>query len=146
MRKGLLNREKDDEVLELSFIPLIDFFTVLIAFLLASASYFAFDVVEASVAREATIETGVPVSPSAPTVNATVLSDGRVLFEVNAKGKVAHLEALSNAIQLRGEEIRKRWPASAEVNVRAQPNTSFVVIARAVDDLKKQFTKVFLGE
>jgi len=75
-----------------------------------------------------------------------LMADGRVLFEIIGKGQPIHLEALPGSTIVRGEEIRKRWPSVKEINVKAEPGVQYKSIIKAVEELKKPFAKVFLGE
>lgn len=142
------NDSGEGQDFELNLAPIIDCFTVLITYMLVSASFISIDMLEVSVAASTPPSETTPPPPTDPTtsVSAMLMGDGRVLFEITGKDQPTHLEALSGDIIMRGEEIRKRWPTVKEINVKAEPGVQYKQIIKTVEDLKKPFVKVFLGE
>src|SRR5690606_3590381 len=130
--------------------PIIDCFTVLITYMLVSASFITLDTLDVQVAASAPPAPPSEVAPPPPTeiptsISARIDDIGVVTFKVSGAEEATYdtpLESMDSSIA----EIRGRWPAVAEINVKAEPGVQYKQIVRAVELLKKSFTKVYLGE
>lgn len=140
------------EDFELNIAPIIDCFTVLIAYLLLSASFISIGIfdVGVSVPSDASLSTNedtqasltVELSKNKETlirltgagldevVKIPVAIDGERDFEKMAKGV---------------SEIRRRLASLKDVTVTADNPVQYREVVKAVESLKKSVPKVFLG-
>lgn len=146
--------EGSDQDFDLNIAPIIDCFTVLIAYLLISASFVSvgfFDV-GVSTVSQASAQESPPSSPQE--LMAVGLGTGRTL-EIKLSGPESATVAIPpraggerDYIRLLSEvhSIRSRWPALEEVSVNADSQVEYREVIQAIDSLKKEMPKVFVGD
>jgi biopolymer transport protein ExbD len=140
---------------DLNLAPIIDCFTVLITYMLVSAAFISFQMVE--VTAVATSDTPPPDTPP-PTeipMSLTVeLKPGQVI-DLHVAGKETAeytIKALGDLdwdfpkLTSQLEQIKAKWPTIKEVSVKADNGTRYKQIVRVVEKLKKSISKVMVGE
>lgn len=137
---------------DLNIAPIIDCFTVLIAYLLISASFVSIGVFDVGVSTVS--EVASPSAPSDPKPSMSVEIGGGHSLEIRLSGA----ESASIRVEPRGgkrnfeglmeriRQLRERWPSLDETSVTADPGVEYVEIIRTVEALKKEIPKVFVGE
>lgn len=135
---------------DLNLAPIIDCFTVLIAFMLISSSFLAIGVIDSATAVQSS--TSDP-NAKVPPVNLEIhLSTARELrFKVTGKEKVdrpiAAVKGDWNLTELTTEveALKKRWP-DTKVAVLVPDNTvGYLQLVRVMESLKAHMPGVLLG-
>jgi biopolymer transport protein ExbD len=135
---------------ELNLASIIDCFTVLIAFMLATASFLSIGVLDAGVAA-AGAESKNGGEPPPVQVSLTLQQDHRIRIEVS--GKESRKEALDPAkegydlpsLQIRLQAIKGRWPKLEAATLQADPNVEYQEVVRAMEATRRTLPAVLLG-
>lgn len=134
--------EHRPEGFELNLAPIIDCFTVLIAYLLVSASFLS--LVALDVGAAAPTAPALAAMENKPTLEVHVLSAANHRLTLrgqsttplgDSNGKLA--EAVEQAIQ--------SHPEIREVTVRAEPGIPYGTLVRAIEEIKTRVPAVFLA-
>ena len=141
------NRGRGQDV-DLNLAPIIDCFTVLIAFMLVSASFLAIGIIDAGVAAGGTeAKAGTP-----PPVNVTVRieSDGSMELTLSgaesSKHKIAPLEKQGfDDLEKRLQGYHKKWPALAAVTLEAADGVEYGTVVRTMERIRRTIPVVMLG-
>ena len=153
MSAGVGGDSKQD--VELNLAPIIDCFTVLITYLLVSASFISFTVLDVGIAA---IGQGVPpvTDKSTPPSLSLVLAATNSL-EIKLSGGSKNL-ALSYPINAQNGqfdvpsmtakfyEILKEFSDVADISVSAEPTVPYKDVVRLVESVRKTIPKVYLSE
>ena len=148
MSAGSSNESGEGQDFELNLAPIIDCFTVLITYMLVSASFISLDMLEVQIAASGPPPAEAPVDPNPeiPTsISAQVLQNGGVLFHITGKNDET-IDSKFEAITENLFAIRKRWPSVEEINVKAESGVEYRNIIKTIESLKSVFKKVYLGE
>ncbi len=141
---------------ELNLAPIIDCFTVLITYLLVTASFLTLSAVDVGVSATGA---GAPAEPNAgppPMVMTLEIKSAGIItiqirggleakqidFELPAKSSGAWDPAQLDA---KLEEIQKRWPALTEVSVSAEPTVIYKNIVKVIHEIQNVMPKVFIS-
>jgi len=132
---------------ELNLAPIIDCFTVLITFMLASASFLAIGVFDSSVAAE-----GPPTNekPPAITVDAELAPKKVIVLKVVGKAKITKNLAAKdgdwdfNALIAEVSELRKSWPDTKGMILNADNEVPYGDVVRAMEALNTHIPAVLL--
>jgi biopolymer transport protein ExbD len=159
MSAGPTGEGGEGQDFELNLAPIIDCFTVLITYLLVSASFISLDMLEVSVAT--TSESPAPADEPAPkdpptTMSVALTPGGDVELEITgkepAKFTVPAVDAkidvpgLNRRIASIHDHYKESGAAVTEASVKAAPAVPYKQIVMVVDGVKKGVPKVFLGE
>ena len=136
---------------ELNLASIIDCFTVLITFLLASASFLSIGILDAGVAAAgATSKTD-----NAPTVHLSVdiQRDLSLVIETEKAGKVLSKESVKplegapdfGALQERLGAIKAKHPDVAGLTLSAQAEVQYEQVVRTMDKARRVVPAVMLG-
>jgi len=144
---------------ELNLAPIVDCFTVLIAYLLVSMSFISLGIFDAEVAATgpapASDAVPAPTPTEIPLVFSVALNDANRIemklsggkenvnqtIAVEAKDNHADLEAMKVKI----EEWKVTYPALKEANISADPTIRYKAIVKVIEAVKKTLPKVFLA-
>jgi len=138
---------------ELNLAPIIDCFTVLITYMLVSASFISLDILEVSV-NAANPQTEQQQTPPEMQVSLGLVIKAAHELDLVVTGKgTEHIAVASAAnavdlVRLRDQvkELQGRYPALQEISVRAEPGVQYREIVNVVEGLKKSMPKVYLGD
>ncbi|MGE0616228.1 MAG: ExbD/TolR family protein [Bacteriovoracia bacterium] len=134
---------------EVNITPIIDFFTVLIAFLLLSASYIAIGVFDAGIAAGGQSKTaGDP-----PPVNISVALEPNQVIEVKVTGKATQNFTLKpvngawNYAELTGQlqALKTKWPTVTGMTLVADNGIEYKTVIEALGTARKTIPNVLLG-
>ncbi len=137
---------------ELNLAPIIDCFTVIITYLLVSASFVSLAVLDAGIAAISPTTAAQGIVPLALEVELT--KSGAVAFKLTGlpAGKEMPLAVAPlggefdfPGVRYRMEMIARDFPALKELTVSADPAVSYKSVVRAIEALKKIVPKVFLA-
>lgn len=147
------NAQAGSQEVELNITSIVDCFTVLITFMLASASFLSIGFFEAVTtgpekeSREPSKETPPPVE-----ITVTLRKDFTYLIKVTGKAsRERRLEAASGAWNhgALAEELAslgKTWPTVTSVALLAENGVTYKSIIETMDRIHKQLPHVLLGE
>jgi len=140
---------------DLNLAPIIDCFTVLITYMLVSASFLSLGVLEVGVAASGNGDAAALVATEALPTLMIEIKKGNVLglkLVGGAKGlnesKIAvplgndfDMKAISSWVG----QAKKDFPALTEAVVQVEPGVEYQHLIKVIAVLKKDVTKVFLG-
>lgn len=153
MSANLGNTQTGSQEVELNITSIVDCFTVLITFMLASASFLSIGFFEAATAgpekenREEGKETPPPVE-----ITVTLRKDFAYLVKVTGKAsRERRLEAASgawnhDALAAELASLKKTWPTVTSVALLAENGVTYKSVIEAMDRIRKQLPHVLLGE
>ncbi len=128
---------------DLNLAPIIDCFTVLIAYLLVSASFVSIGFFEVGVAQSGEAAAAVAVPESL----AVVLHDGERL-ELKLSGPETAVVPVGGLVELADgvRKIRSRWPALTEASVSGDAGVEYKELIRVIETLKRELPDVYVGD
>ena len=144
-----MNRERVSQDFELNIASIIDCFTVLIAFMLASTSFLAIGILDAGVAAAGNTAT----DSTPPPVNVTLQLTGSRDLEVKWSGKEtnsvripaksgkADYDAMTSALA----SVKSRWNGVNAVTLSADNTVEYRDVVQAMDVARKTLPVVLLG-
>lgn len=143
------NTQACSQEVELNITSIVDCFTVLITFMLASASFLSIGFFEA-----ATIGPGEPGKETPPPIEITVTLRKDFTYLIKVTGKASRerrLEAASGAWNhdaLAGElaSLKNTWPTVTSVALMAENGVTYKSLIESMDRIRKQLPLVLLGE
>jgi biopolymer transport protein ExbD len=136
---------------ELNLASIIDCFTVLITFMLASASFLSLGILDAGVAAAGASQAAT--TEKAPAVNVTV--ELRKGFEIGLKvsgreTSTTELAPVSGAfnfdsLEAKLRSVRERWPDTQAVTLSAADDVPYAQVVSVMDRVRKTIPAVLLG-
>ncbi len=137
---------------DLNIAPIIDCFTVLITYLLVSASFLSLSVLEAGVAASGEMAPPVaePAKPPEPPLTLEIFMKQSGEYNIKVTGGRQNLNwsiPIKNRValsaQIRG--IVRRLPKLKEANLSAEPTLHYNEMIKIIEDLKPIIPKVFIA-
>lgn len=147
--------ESGGQEVDLNLAPIIDCFTVLITFLLVSASFLTLNAIDVGIAANG--EAPPELASSEPPVSMEVRVGPARSIEVRISGGPQGLDlALPVAAQADGqfdlvglartlEESKEKWPSVQDASVSADPGVRYKDLIRVIEGVKKLLPKVFIS-
>lgn len=151
MAGGASGDDGEDGDFELNLAPIIDCFTVLITYMLVSASFITINAMEVNVAatttapqpQEQTFQASVAIELSATHEISFKVNDRKpASFTVPARDGSWDLAGMESTTQ----KLLEKWPTLKEINVKANDELEYREIVKVVENLKGHFAAVYLGE
>ncbi len=143
---------------ELNLAPIIDCFTVLITYLLVTASFITLTAVDVGVnAVNNSSETPPPVTTPEKTpmsMTMDLMATGEILLKVSGgelkqevEVKVPGVSGQFDADGLTASltKIHEQWADVKEVSVNAAPTTKYKEVVTMINEAQKTITKVYLA-
>jgi biopolymer transport protein ExbD len=133
---------------DLNLAPIIDCFTVLITFLLISASALSLQVIEASVAS---VEVSTEPAAPAPGISVTVMTKIDGSYEVIVSGdenRSVPIPAASDALSRLEQslvELQTKWKETKTITVSGEENVEYKDIVRVMEMGRKHFSTILMG-
>jgi biopolymer transport protein ExbD len=134
---------------DLNLAPIIDCFTVLITFMLVSASFLATGIFDA--AAEAPGQATSDVKPPAVHLEVTLMDQSNIEVKLSGKEKFSHklpskdqdwnLTALQNELQ----QVQKKWPEVQSMTLTASNEIQYLHLIRVMEATKKIIPGVLFG-
>ncbi len=148
MSAGPIEGSQGQDV-ELNLAPILDAFTVLITFMLASASFLSIGILDAGVSAPS----AAPLDTTPPPVNISVTIKGHDKLTIEVTGKVKQTLNLAPTAQgLNFEELKvqltqlkKTWPTVDALTLSADNSVEYRKIVKAMDESRKIIPVVLLG-
>ena len=134
---------------DLNLAPIIDCFTVLITFMLVSASFLSIGILEAGIGTPS--QTSSPSKPPDVTLELRLVQGNRM--ELKVAGKESHtfdLEAQGGAWDFAGltqqiAGIQKRWPQTEAIVLSATDDIEYLHIIQCMEKLHQIIPNILLG-
>jgi biopolymer transport protein ExbD len=145
-----------DGDVELNLAPIIDCFTVLITYLLVTASFLSLAALDVGVSATGT-GTPPPTADNTPppmVMSLEALANGDI--KVNVRGGVSGKEYPYKIIAVGGqrdedgllarlEEIKKKWPEITEASVSAEPSVIYKDVVKVIKKVQEAMPKVMIS-
>jgi len=134
---------------DLNLAPIIDCFTVLITFMLASASFLAVGIIECSIA--ATAPATADQKPAAIRVDVQMTMQKELDLKVSGKTridrKIAPINGDWNTNELIGaiEALKKQWPDTRTMVLAANDDVEYLNVVRVMEAMKSHLPNILLG-
>lgn len=139
---------------ELNLAPIIDCFTVLITYLLTSASFLSLTILEVGVAASGRAPASAALNHLPPlTVSLIVKQDGTFDLKLSGGKKklnktvaVVGTSAFPAKERLVGELVRlqREYPELKEINIAAEPDVMYREVVTTIEAVKAKVPKIFL--
>jgi biopolymer transport protein ExbD len=143
---------------DLNIAPIVDCFTVLIAYLLVSMSYISlgiFDVGVAATGDPAQAQVQPETPPEIPLTLSVALTSADKI-DIHLTGGIAHLDQMTtleakpagydlDGLKANLEKLKTTYPDIKEVNISADPAVKYKAIVQAIEASKTQIAKAFLA-
>jgi biopolymer transport protein ExbD len=134
---------------DLNLAPIIDCFTVLITFMLVSASFLATGIFDAT--AEMPGQATADAKPPAVNLEVNLLSNSVIEVKLSGKQKYTHqiqskeqdwdLPALQNELQ----GLKKKWPEVQSMTLSAQNDIQYFQLIRVMEATKTLIPSVLFG-
>lgn len=136
----------DKQNFDLNLAPIIDCFTVLITYLLVSASFISFTVLDVGLASQSE---GGSNSNKIPPVNINLSILNENSFEIKLTGGPQNLNLTlpqqnKNTLLKKISEIKKQYPTE-ELNISALSQVSYRSLVTTIEELKRIFKTVYIS-
>jgi len=139
---------------EINLAPIIDCFTVLIAFMLVSASFLSLGILDAGVSASG--ESSATAIPPEESLTIEVRADHSLQLKVLSRTKqTAELEQIvapatsgqsdADALGKQLTQIKSRWPSLAGATLTAQADVEYKDVVQSMDRIRQDFPAVLLG-
>jgi biopolymer transport protein ExbD len=134
---------------ELNLAPIIDCFTVLIAFMLVSASFLSIGLLDAGIAAAGpSNDKSVP-----PPISVEVVIQNGLALQVKISGKetrTLNVNAKDRALDLDGlagqlKPIQEKWKTVTGATISAENDVEYKEVIRTMEATRKHFPAVALG-
>jgi biopolymer transport protein ExbD len=143
---------------DLNIAPIVDCFTVLIAYLLVSMSFISLGIFDVGVAAtgDPTQVVAQPEKPPEFPLTLSVAMNMANKLDVHLTGGIMHidqtttLEAQPGGYDLDGlkvnlEKLKNLYPDIKEVNISADPTVKYKAIVQVIEAAKSKIEKAFLA-
>lgn len=139
---------------DLNLAPIIDCFTVLIVYLLVSASFLSLTVIDVGVAASGE---RTPASITEPPLAMVVELSRSKDVELKVSGGPKNvnfsfpiparsgLEWDFAFLTQRLGQIKKKWPQLEDVSITAENSVAYKDVVKAIETVRKSFPKIFLS-
>jgi biopolymer transport protein ExbD len=128
---------------DINLAPIIDCFTVLIAFMLVSASFLSIGVLDAGIAAA----TPAPQNTPPPPVQIEVLIKANHTFEIRLTGKEKRNISVSQIDGLPSElnALKSKYSTVSGATLSAENGVEYKEVIQTMDITRKSFAAVALG-
>lgn len=152
MSAGASEGSGEDQDFELNLAPIIDCFTVLITYMLATASFISIDTLNVSVNSISDQPIEQPLEPQ-QSLTLQVNFNHELIIDVLGK-ETSHVVLAPgsdgtpdvNRLKESLAQVKEKWPELKEVSVKAEPGVPYRQIVKVIENTKPLIGKVFLGD
>lgn len=149
MSKRRPSKPQESQDFEINIAPIIDCFTVLITFMLISASFLSIGVLEASpgAAGEAQASQKPPVEMVQVELQSDYQMEIKLSGQVNQTTRIAAKDGKWDFDRLTQElgQTKQRWPELDSVTLFAQNEVQYSQIVQTMERIKKVLPSILLG-
>jgi biopolymer transport protein ExbD len=141
---------------ELNLAPIIDCFTVLITYLLVTASFLTLTALEVSVSANSDKEAPAPLTDEKPLfMTMDLAANGEVILKVSGgdlkKDYDLTLPAKSDGnwdadrLSSTLEKVKDRWDKLQEISVSAAPSVKYKDLVHLINETQKNMPKIYIS-
>lgn len=134
---------------ELNLAPIIDCFTVLIAFMLVSASFLSIGILDAGIAAAGANSTGA--TPPPVTLAIELKKDQSYVIKLSGKENRSVVVTAKDgkpdydAMDAQLAAMKQKWPVLASAILSAENEVEYSNVVRSMEATRKQLPAVMLG-
>ena len=130
---------------ELNLASIIDCFTVLIAFMLVTASFLSIGILDAGIAAGASQATDTQAKP--PAIQLTLEIRDDLTIQAQVTGKESRTQVLKGTPELLSflKDTQARWSDLSSLTLQAAPNVEYQQVVHTMEDIRKVVPNVLLG-
>jgi biopolymer transport protein ExbD len=140
---------EDSQDFELNLAPIIDCFTVLITFMLASAAFISIGIFDAGVAAAG----AAPASQKPPSIKVIVEVNNAQQLQVKVSGKVTSTVTLTpkngqpdfDSLKANLDGLKSKFSDLAAVTLSAETTVEYQHVIKAMEATRKSIQVVLLG-
>jgi biopolymer transport protein ExbD len=138
------NESNSSQDVELNLAPIIDCFTVLVTFLLATSTFLSIGTLDAGIAASSE---NVIEKNTEPVVLVTINLDKNQNYKLKISGKIEQQNIFQNKEELitKLKEIKNKFPKTENLNLSADNEVPYKKIIEAMEDLKKVYPSIVLS-
>jgi biopolymer transport protein ExbD len=143
------NSKGGSQDFDINLAPIIDCFTVLITFMLVSASFLAIGILDAGVEAGGTTSTNV--KPPAVHLELSLSKNSMIQVKLSGKVKFDHKIASKNnewdlsSLETELQGILKKWPDVRTLTLVADNDVEYIHIIKIMEASRKVIPSVLLG-
>ena len=142
---------KPGQDFDLNLAPIIDCFTVLITFLLASASYLAVGILDTNLAVEGAAGAATDKKPPAIRLDIVLNPRKEISLKVTGKGKLDKTippegeDWNKDALMAEIRQIQAKWPDTKSAVLSAEDDVEYSNIVKIMDTVRTKLPSILLG-
>ena len=141
---NISNGGSNSQDFDVNIAPIIDCFTVLITFLLASASFLSIGIFDAGMAAGGTESTQQTPPTAQISIELTSAQDARIKVE-NKNGSSQTTDVKFDALTEKLSGLKASYPDVQGVILLAQTEVEYKTVITAMEGIRKTFPAVTLG-
>lgn len=131
----------DSQEVELNITSIIDCFTVLITFMLASASFLSIGYFETSTS------VGAEGKEAPPLIEITVKLKSDSSYVLKVAGKISREQTMQqDALLSELKALKASWPTVTTVALTADEDVRYKMVIESMDKIRKQIPNVLFGD
>lgn len=152
MSAGVENTGQD---FDLNLAPIIDCFTVLITYLLVTASFISLTAMDVGVSATGKAPPATPSLLPPPMIMTMELTlSQKLVIKINGgkepKEITVAIEPKNGSWNFDGLggrliQIQKKWPSITDVSVSAEPTVQYKEVVKVINEIQKNMPKVFIS-
>lgn len=142
----------DSADVELNLAPIIDCMTVLVAFLLLSASYVSVYVLDANLPPLVVASEEPVAPPNGITLSAMLKQTGELELKVSGAETSSELfrvdvgdDAAAERVRTRITEIKTKWPETKSLTLNGEDEVPYHEVVRVLEELRPAMANISLG-
>lgn len=149
-----VSAENSNQDVELNLAPIIDCFTVLITYLLVTASFLTLSSVDVGVSATGTAPAVPDVGPPPMVMTLELKANNEMAIQIRGGNltKQFDLNVASNSgtwnmgdLDAKLQQVQAKWPALNEVSVSADPTVVYKDIVTVIHEIQKIMPKVYIS-
>jgi biopolymer transport protein ExbD len=150
MSAGPLPGSSSSQEVDLNIAPIIDCFTVLIAFMLVSATYLSIQILDAGITAGGAAPAETTKAPSV-TLTVTLQADHTVQIEVTGKSRETFRSPAQDGkwnfalYQEQLSTLKSKWSDVTAATLQAEGSIQYQDVVEAMQHTRKHFPYVMLG-
>jgi biopolymer transport protein ExbD len=147
--------EGNNQDCELNLAPIIDCFTVLITYLLVTASFISLSSLDVGVSASGTASETTPSGPPPFYLTLQIKLSNELTLKIGGGTLTKEVEisvpAQANGaydmdmLRRRFEQIQKKYPSLEEVSIGAEPTIPYKELVHVINDVRKSIPKIFIS-
>ena len=145
------SRERKSQEIDLNIVPIVDFLTIVLCFMLASGSYVAIAALSVSTGTPSLSTSNSQGDEPEVTVSISLHNNRSLLLELGGKSpKATTFQSKKNdwdygALKQALVEVKKRWPKVKTATLKADQQVIYQEVVSAMEHIRKTHPNITLG-